>query len=224
MRRSLSWGSSRGRLRLGCFPPSNGESMHRLLTARCIGMAYERALAGKPDLRAASNVGFGPQIKFGATDPGGGGWVLVAARYPCSSRGQAPRQARVRRELWGGDGGEQGRRTVRNFRAANGVGFGPQIKFGATDPGRGLGGVRGEIPLFRPGAGSAASAGMTGALGRGWRGTGGGGQVGTFALRTGLGLGPKSSLGRRILGGGWEECAARYPCSGQGQAPRQARV
>ena len=52
--------------------------------------------------------------------------------------------------------------AVRDAGAANGVGFGPQIKSGATDPGVArLGAVHGEMPLFGPGAGSAASAGMT---------------------------------------------------------------
>ena len=47
-------------------------------------------------------------------------------------------------------------------RAANGVGFGPQIKSGATNEAvRGLSAALGEIPLFEPGASSAAGAGMT---------------------------------------------------------------
>ena len=68
--------------------------------------------------------------------------------------------------------------------------------------GEGFGAVLGEIP--------AASAGMTVVGWRVWRGKGVvgcpanevGGALRTLALRTGLGLGPKSSLGRRILGRG----------------------
>ena len=67
---------------------------------------------------------------------------------------------------------KRGLGMVRGVGAAKGVGFGPQIKFGATDPevAWGLGAVLGEIPLFEPGAGSAASAGMTDLLGVGMTG------------------------------------------------------
>ena len=107
--------------------------------------------------------------------------------------------------------------------------------------GKRLGARYGEIPLFKPGAGSAASAGVTEV--RAWEwwswgrrcggadtlqtpalgsvapdlfwGPNGGGRrhvvpgclanaasrsLRTLAPRTGLGLGPKSSLGRRVLG------------------------
>ena len=106
----------------------------------------------------------------------------------------------------------------------SGVGFGPQIKFGATDSevGSGVGAGHGEIP--------AASAGMTDLWGAGCDGGGGAGVAGAggcgralevvrgLALRRGLGLGPKSSLGRRIRrwGVALVLCSARYP--------RQARV
>ena len=50
-------------------------------------------LAGSSAAGAANGVGFGPQIKSGATDPRGGGWgcleggwVLFAARYPRQAR------------------------------------------------------------------------------------------------------------------------------------------
>ena len=69
--------------------------------------------------------------------------------------------------------------AVRDGGAANRVGFGPPIKSGATDPGAArLGAVHGEIPLFGPGAGSAASAGMTESWGGGDGGARGDGGVG----------------------------------------------
>ena len=74
--------------------------------------------------------------------------------------------------------------------------------------GWGLGAVRGEIPLFGPGAGSAASAGMTdpwggcdGVVGRVWRGGGGGyggsgnGGLGVVGVGAGAELGGEDGLG-----------------------------
>ena len=66
--------------------------------------ALRRQAGGCLGLRAANGVGFGPQIKSGATERGVAGMavgerrvalVLFTSRYPRSSRGQVPRQARV---------------------------------------------------------------------------------------------------------------------------------
>ena len=73
--------------------------IRRLLAAQRTEMSYKRGWRATPDPRAANGVGLGPQIKFGATDLWGGRWRALgasgalAARYPCSGQGQAPRQS-----------------------------------------------------------------------------------------------------------------------------------
>ena len=81
---------------------------------------------------------------------------------------------------------------------------------------RGIWRVGVEIPLFGPGAGSAASAGMTEMCGGGDGECGAGGRVVSACSGAGGAFG-----GRDVA---WMLVASRYPCSGQGQAPRQARV
>ena len=68
--------------------------MRRLLAARRSGVPCERALAAARTLGAANGVGLRPQIKFGATDPGGGRWEVDTSRYPRRSAGMTEKGAR----------------------------------------------------------------------------------------------------------------------------------
>ena len=193
-------------------------------------MPCGQALAAARGAGAAKGVGLGPRSSLGRRNGGRGKWGWCCARRDTrgkrgydGSKGAGMTDLRVR---GGGGGGwwewRRGSPADRRWRwlgalvLRRGVGFGPQIKSGATDPevGSGVGAVRGEIPLFKPGAGSAASAGMTDLGARGGEvaevgGCGCGGRVAGRGVGAVLGEIPAASAGMTDLrargggGGGW---------------------
>ena len=157
---------------------------------------------------AMKGVGFGPQIKFGATDPGrlGGG-------VGCCSR----RDTRGKRGYDGGGGGYDGigvgcRHGVPGGRcvrggwgagAVKGVGFGPQIKFGATDPEAGMTEKRTRVWRRRGAGATSEVGGGGGGAGAAERGHGcsGGGGAGATEVEAWVW---RRRGGRRLAGGGGE--------------------
>ena len=114
----------RPKLDLEPAPGLNRGPIRRWSAARRTGMPCECALAGHSDPRAANGVGFGPQIKFGATEKGvrrGLGVVRGAGaalgEIPAASAGMTEVGARYDGGAYRYDGGERTGEREREVKA-----------------------------------------------------------------------------------------------------------
>ena len=165
----------RPKLNLEPAPGPNRGPKRRPSAARRTGVPCERALAGHSGLWHCDRRWVWAQIKFGATEGCGHeegwgwfeAWVPRTSRYPRRSAGMTEKGSAGMT----GEGTRRGLEAVWGTSAANGVGYGPQIKFGATE-GRGHEGGWGWFEAWVPrtsryprrsaGMTEKRSAGMTG--------------------------------------------------------------